>query len=179
MHNFLKYLTALSRNYRNQSRNYEQMQALTVSSNADREWELYEKMYRDYGPTKDANGKKEWWVRGQRHRVDGPAVENADGEKQWWVRGQLHRDDGPAIEYANSNKEWWVRGQRHRVDGPAVEYANGHKEWWVNGKRQNDPELRREGLDRLVSEAITEALQESAAKKIRSPKLLPARPTFS
>jgi hypothetical protein len=82
-----------------------------------------------------ADGCKEWWVDGKRHRTDGPAIEWANGNKAWWVNGKRHRTDGPAIEYANGTKEWWVNGKRHRTDGPAIEYADGDKEWYVDGKR--------------------------------------------
>jgi len=56
--------------------------------------------------------------------------------KEWWIHGKKHRLDGPAIEYEESarHKEWWVNGKRHRLDGPAVENGD-HKEWWVNGRR--------------------------------------------
>ena len=63
----------------------------------------------------------------------------ANGDKCWYVNGQLHREDGPAIEHANGDKCWYVNGQRHRVDGPAIEYADGGKEWYVNGQSQPEP----------------------------------------
>jgi len=56
------------------------------------------------------NGSKEWWLNGQRHRVDGPAREWADGSKQWWVNGKLHRVDGPAVEWADGTKNWYLNG---------------------------------------------------------------------
>ena len=48
---------------------------------------------------------------------------DADGTKEWYLNGQLHRVDGPAIEYASGTKAWWLNGKRHRVDGPAIEWA--------------------------------------------------------
>ena len=78
-----------------------------------------------------------WYLNGERHRVDGPAVEDVDGTKVWWLNGKLHRVDGPAIEYADGTKEWWLNGKRHRVDGPAFEDVDGTKEWWLNGIRQS------------------------------------------
>ena len=80
-----------------------------------------------------ADGSKQWWLNGKRHRVDGPAREWADGTKQWWLNGKLHRVDGPAYEGADGEKEWYLNGKRHRVDGPAIEYADGTKEWYLNG----------------------------------------------
>ena len=58
-------------------------------------------------------------------------VINKKGTKTWYVNGDRHRVDGPAVEYTNGGKKWYVDGKRHRVDGPAVIYANGTKKWYV------------------------------------------------
>jgi len=59
----------------------------------------------------DDNGTKFWYLNGELHRVDGPAVENADGSKFWYLNNKLHRVDGPAIEYANGSKWWCLYGE--------------------------------------------------------------------
>ena len=64
----------------------------------------------------------------------------SDGSKQWWLDGELHRTDGPAIERASGTKEWWLDGKLHRTDGPAIEWADGSKAWWLNGKRLTEAE---------------------------------------
>ena len=74
-----------------------------------------------------------WRLNGQRHRVDGPAIEYTNSHKSWYQNGQRHRVDGPAIEYADGDKMWYLNGQRHRESGPAIEWADGHKEWFLNG----------------------------------------------
>ena len=33
------------------------------------------------------------------------------GTKQWFLNGELHREDGPAIEWANGAKEWYLNGE--------------------------------------------------------------------
>ena len=33
---------------------------------------------------------------------------DADGTKHWYLNGNLHREDGPAIEYANGTKYWYL-----------------------------------------------------------------------
>jgi hypothetical protein len=76
-----------------------------------------------------------WRLNGQRHRVDGPAVESANGHKMWYHHGQQHREDGPAVEYVNGNKEWYINDRLHRKDGPAIEWADGNKDWYINGKK--------------------------------------------
>jgi hypothetical protein len=75
-----------------------------------------------------------WYLNGNLHRVDGPAVEFANGDKEWYLNGKRHRVDEPSIEYANGDKIWCLNEEPHRVDGPAMEYANGDKEWYLNGK---------------------------------------------
>ena len=56
-------------------------------------------------------GDKCWYLNGERHRVNGPAVEYADGDKAWWLNGELHREDGPAFEFANGDKAWYLNGR--------------------------------------------------------------------
>ena len=38
--------------------------------------------------TVDAAGTQAWYVNGQRHRLDGPAVISAAGTQEWWVNDQ-------------------------------------------------------------------------------------------
>ncbi len=67
---------------------------------------------------------------------------NPNGTKKWFLNGELHREDGPAIEYSNGDKEWYLNGKRHREDGPAVECA-GDKWWYLNGKCMTEAEHKR------------------------------------
>ena len=64
----------------------------------------------------DGNGTKHWYLNGERHREDGPAVELVDGSKIWFLNGKLHRTDGPAIEYANGTKEWYLNGKEVQME---------------------------------------------------------------
>jgi len=59
---------------------------------------------------------------------------DAHGNKSWYLNGDLHRTDGPAVELAGGDKRWYLNGKLHRTDGPAVELAGGDKYWWLNGK---------------------------------------------
>jgi hypothetical protein len=67
--------------------------------------------------------------KGQRHRLDGPAIEWKDGTKLWYINNKYHREDGPAIEWMSGTKKWYINGLCHREDGPAVEWCDGTKEW--------------------------------------------------
>ena len=61
--------------------------------------------------------------------------------RQWYLNGQLHREDGPAIEYVNGDKCWYLNGKCHREDGPAVEWADGDKWWYLNDKRLTEKQF--------------------------------------
>ena len=46
------------------------------------------------------------------HCENGPAIAMADGHKEWYINGKRHREDGPAFEYTNGYKEWYINGKR-------------------------------------------------------------------
>jgi len=51
----------------------------------------------------------------------------------WYLNGERHREDGPAVEDDEGYKAWYLNGKRHRTDGPAYEETDGYKEWYLNG----------------------------------------------
>ena len=83
----------------------------------------------------DQFGTKRWFLNGELHCLDGPALENKHRIKIWYLHGQRHRENGPAVEYDDGSTIWYHHGQLHREDGPAVEYANGEKYWHYHGKQ--------------------------------------------
>jgi len=62
----------------------------------------------------------------------------SNGTRKWYLDGQLHRTDGPAIEWEDGYRAWYQNGQRHRTDGPAREYPDSTCEWWVNGQQVDE-----------------------------------------
>ena len=86
------------------------------------------------------NGSVIYYLNGQYHRTDGPAIEYSNGDKYWYINGLRHRNNGPAVEYANGTKEWYINGV---LNGPAIEYSNGNKEWWINDKQYSEQEFNR------------------------------------
>jgi len=64
-----------------------------------------------------------------------------NGNNEWYLHGNLHREDGPAIEWADGAKSWYVNDSLHREDGPAIEGANGDKEWYLNGEELTEEEF--------------------------------------
>jgi hypothetical protein len=65
-------------------------------------------------------------------------VVSEHGYKYWFLNGDFHREDGPAIEWPSGTKKWLLNGELHREDGPAIEWANGYKEWYLRGLRYSD-----------------------------------------
>ena len=66
------------------------------------------------------------------------------GDKFWYLNGNVHREDGPAIEWSSGSKEWWLMGKRHREDGPAIELPDGDKAWYLMGKQLSETEFNRQ-----------------------------------
>ena len=106
------------------------------------------------------NGGTHWYLKGLRHREDGPAIEWPNGRKEWYLNGLRHREDGPAIEWASGYKAWYLNGLLHREDGPARECPDGHKEWWLHGDRVTEEEhkLRTAPIIEMTVEEISKAL---------------------
>ena len=101
--------------------------------------------------------KTEWYLNGQLHREDGPAIEYSNGSKYWYLNGQRHRTDGPAVEYKDDYKAWYLNDKLHRTDGPAVEYGNGSKSWYLNGQQLTEQEfLNRNKVTELTLEQIAD-----------------------
>ena len=87
------------------------------------------------------SGTREWYLEGQLHREDGPAIEWASGERSWLLNGELHRENGPAVERSNGDVQWWLYGNLHRTNGPALEYADGTRFWYLHGKEVTEQEV--------------------------------------
>ena len=89
------------------------------------------------------DGTKQWFLNGELHREDGPAVEWPDGSKWWFLNGKLHREGGPAVEWADGIKYWYLHDKLHREGGPAFEHSNGSKRWFLNGKEYSESEWKK------------------------------------
>ena len=90
-----------------------------------------------------ANGDKEWWQNGLRHRIDGPALYNPIEDCQiWFKNGKLHNPNGFAIKVFG-NKYWYQDGKQHRLDGPAVEGADGQEEYFIDGEYLTKKEFKK------------------------------------
>ena len=50
----------------------------------------------------------------------------------WFVDGQIHKQDGPAMIFPDGDKVWFDHDKKHRIDGPAFIGNNGKHEWWIN-----------------------------------------------
>jgi hypothetical protein len=89
------------------------------------------------------DGTKKWYQKGERHRLDGPAIEFSDGTKEWYQNGKRHRLDGPACEWSDGDKHWCQNGKLHRLDGPALEYSDGTKSWYIEDVWYSEEEFNK------------------------------------
>lgn len=80
----------------------------------------------------DSDGTKRWYLNGEFHREDGPAVEYTNGDNIWFFHGKIHRKDGPAVKFANGDTIWFLHGEMHREDGPAIEQTDGIVFWCLH-----------------------------------------------
>ena len=53
-----------------------------------------------------------------------------DGGKQWFLNGERHREDGPAIEYSEGTKSWYLNNEELTEE----EYNNKMNPPSCNGK---------------------------------------------
>ena len=66
-----------------------------------------------------------------------------DGTQAWYINGERHREDGPAVIFSSGIQYWYLNGKLHREDGPALIGANGVQEWWVNGNRLTEEQFNK------------------------------------
>lgn len=90
-----------------------------------------------------------------------------NGTKEWFLNGERHREDGPAIELPGGAKKWFLNGKRHREDGPAVEYSNRDREWWLNGDKLTEGEFKARTQDTQTKELTTKEIEEFLGFKVK------------
>ena len=67
-------------------------------------------------------------------------MEYSDGSRHWYYDGERHRDDGPAVEDIDGYLRWYKHGKLHREDGPAVVNPVGKNYWHVNTRQYSEEE---------------------------------------
>jgi hypothetical protein len=68
---------------------------------------------------------------GRRHNEHGPAINHSNRTKMWFVNGERHREDGPALT-TGAGEIWYYHGMIHRFDGPAQShFINGTKRYYI------------------------------------------------
>ena len=88
-----------------------------------------------------------------------------NGNKYWFLNGQHHREEGPAIEWADGTKYWYLNGQRHREEGPAIEWADGDKAWYLNNESLTEEEFN-ERMTPTVEMTMAQ-INEALGKKVK------------
>ena len=92
----------------------------------------------------DCHGNRRYYnSTGILHRDGEPAVVHTNGHKEWWQNGQRHRVDGPAVECTcgGGGKYRYQNGLLHREDGSAIERNDGTKAWFINGCLMTETEF--------------------------------------
>jgi hypothetical protein len=91
-----------------------------------------------------------------------------NGTRHWYLNGQLHREDGPAIESYDGSRYWYLNGKYHREDGPAIEYSDGTPEWWLNDEEYTEEEfLKKTAKSKELTVAEIEALLGYSVKVVK------------
>jgi hypothetical protein len=70
-------------------------------------------------------------INGEYHREGAPAIVYANGDESWYVKGQLHRIGGPAVN-TKTVKKWFRKDKLHRLNAPAV-ITSSKKEFYEFG----------------------------------------------
>src|SRR5579859_6911180 len=81
------------------------------------------------------------------------------GARRWYLNGQLHREDGPAVELPNGDKSWYFNDQLHREDGPAQAWSDGAKYWWYHGKYINSSSQKE--FERLIKKNSSSKIENN------------------
>ena len=89
------------------------------------------------------------------------------GAKSWYLNGQRHREDGPAIELSSGTKSWYLNGQRHREDGPAVDYSDGYKSWYLNDTKYTEEEYNKKMNPVTVKELSVSEISQLLGYEIK------------
>lgn len=93
--------------------------------------------------TTDEVGTIHYRINGRISRKDGPAIVFSVGRKEWYLDGLRHRIDGPAIEDPDYIA-WFMDGKRHCLTGPAIHYYFGPAEdyWYIDGVKYSEVAFR-------------------------------------
>ena len=75
-----------------------------------------------------------YYLNGELHREDGPAIIEEDDTLIYYLNGELHREDGPAFIWGDGTVFYYLNGSLHREDGPAIIRTDGTVSYFINGK---------------------------------------------
>jgi hypothetical protein len=98
--------------------------------------------------------RTQWFLNGEHHRVNGPALSFVDGDgvnDYWLAKGQLHRIGGPAAVHNDSSRyteKWFRDGALYREKGPeCINITNTRwtEEWGTKEGRGVQVEWRWDG----------------------------------
>jgi len=88
--------------------------------------------------------------------IEYKVIVSPDGTQHWFLNGNLHREDGPAVVWADGTQYWCLNGNLHREDDPAIVWADGTKSWYLNGIELSEKEFNNRHNVELTLEEIAE-----------------------
>jgi hypothetical protein len=69
------------------------------------------------GPAVQMHGFAAYYQYNELHRPDGPAIQNDGVSELWYLKGKKHRFDGPAEHfYDGDHKEWHLFGKKYATE---------------------------------------------------------------
>ena len=68
------------------------------------------------------------------YKFTGFITNNISGVERWFLNGQRHRLDGPAIKDIHNNESWYIDDKLHRIGGAALSNNKGEKQYYCYGK---------------------------------------------
>jgi hypothetical protein len=122
--------------FNGQLHNVDDQPAWVVNDGEELKWFVHGDLHRDeaLGPAYIRVPQKEYFYFNLNvlHRRLGPALITYE-RSAWYLNGDKHRTDGPAIALRNGTQEWYQFDRLHRIDGPAVILSNGMMSWYLRG----------------------------------------------
>lgn len=86
---------------------------------------------------------------------------------EFYLNGEKHREEGPAVEWKDGGKEWWFEGKRHNEDGPAIEMNNGAKYWYIFGKQYTEADFSQWKMKKELNEKLQNNFELKPSVKTR------------
>jgi hypothetical protein len=90
-----------------------------------------------------------------------------NGSRCWYLNGEIHRENGPAVESYDGSRYWCLNGKQHREDGPAIEYSDGRRWWYLNDVEYTEEDFNKKTKAKELTVAEIESLLGHPVKVVK------------